>query len=195
MIDLMTYEDYKMLLSGEAGTYYRGRWEYFKEVIALIQPLSLSTILEIGPGYLPLVKNADLLLHPQDDHFGKPGDCPGKIIIHDVTVKPWPIDDRAYDLVIALQVWEHLDNKQPRAFRELKRITKRAILSVPYQWVGGMEKPMHRLHRDIDRELIADWTLNIPPQREMIIPRTGAEFSKGPRFVGYWDFTEGESLG
>ena len=189
MLDLMTYADYNMLLAGETGAYYSGRWAYFKEVIALIQPFFLNTVLEIGPGYLPLVKNADLLLHPQDDHFGRPCDCAGKIIIHNMTVKPWPIRDRVYDLVIALQVWEHLDNKQTRAFRELKRIAKRAILSFPYQWDGGMEKPMHRLHRDIDRELIADWTLNILPEQEMIIPRAGAEFSKGPRFIGFWDFT------
>lgn len=40
-----------------------------------------------------------------------------------------------------------------------------AILSFPYHWEGGEEKPNHRAHRDIDRQLIEDWTLNIKPEK------------------------------
>lgn len=96
--------------------------------------------------------------------------------------------NKQYDLLIALQVWEHLDNKQTRAFRELKRVAKRAILSFPYEWTGGEQKPSHRAHRDIDKALISDWTLNIPPREIIEIPRTSPGFSKGKRLIYYWVF-------
>jgi hypothetical protein len=188
MLELMTHKDYELLVSGEFKGYYLGRWEYFKKVIEIIEQLSVEKVLEIGPGHLPIVKNADILLNPQDDHFGKPDHMDGQVIMHDVTVKPWPLKDKQYDLVVALQVWEHLDNKQTRAFREVMRVSKRAILSFPYQWDGGSEKYMHRLHRDIDIELIQDWTLNIKPAEKIEIPRTGPEFSKGKRMICYWEF-------
>lgn len=190
MINCISYRDFEPLLSGEYADYYRGRWEYFKEVIGLAQDVSAARVLEIGPGILPIVKDADILLNPEDDQFGKPKQSIGKVIVHDLTVKPWPIFDKYYDLVIALQVWEHLDNKQSRAFRELMRTSRKAILSFPYQWEGGIEKHSHRLHRDIDRELIIDWALNIQPMKQLIVQRTGPEFSKGPRFIGYWEFEE-----
>ncbi len=188
MTDLMTYEDYKKLLESPMGEYYLGRWDYFKEVINIIKKLDVKSILEIGPGLLPIVKNADILLNPTDDHFGKPAETDNRII-YDITKKEWPIESKKYDLVIALQVWEHLDNKQSRAFRELRRISRRAILSFPYLWEGGIEeKPMHRAHRNIDKELIGDWTLNIKPAEIIEIGRTGKEFSKGKRLIYYFNF-------
>lgn len=55
-------------------------------------------------------------------------------------------------------------------------------------WDGGEEKPSHRAHRFIDQELIGDWTLNIKPEKIIEIPRTGDEFSKGPRVIYFWKF-------
>ncbi len=189
MTKLLSYDDYQQMLSSPHAEYYRGRWEYYKEVIKLVQQLNITRVLELGPGFLPIVKTADIMLNPEADHFGRPNDGEnGETVFHDATVSPWPIKDKAYDLLIALQVWEHLDNKQSRAFREVQRIAKRAILSFPYAWIGGVEKPSHRAHRDIDKELIADWTLNIPPQKIIEIPRTGPEFSKGRRLIYYWEF-------
>lgn len=157
-------------------------------MVKIADKLPVQRALEIGPGLLPIVKDADLMLSPEEDVFGIPDTFAGARIIHDATDSPWPIDNKQYDLVIALQVFEHLDNKQSRAFREILRISRRAILSFPYLWTGGLEKPSHRAHRDIDRQLIFDWTLNIPPKKMIEIPRTGDEFSKGPRFIGCWDF-------
>jgi len=187
-MELMTREDFQSLLDGPNSNYYLGRWEYFSKVIELIQNLELVKVCELGPGFMPIVKDADVMLSPNDDHFGKPDLVKGKTIIHDATVKPWPIRDKEYDLLIALQVLEHLDSKQTRAFREIMRVSKRAVLSLPLGWQGGEEKPTHRAHRDIDLELIHDWTLNVEPTTVIEIPRTGLEFSKGPRLICYWDF-------
>lgn len=187
-IDIMTYKDYQDLLKGPGSNYYIGRWEYFKEVIEIIKGQNIRSVLEIGPGLLPIVKNSDVIINPEEDAFGRPQEIFGKVLTFDATTKPWPILDKQYDLFIALQVWEHLDNKQSRAFREVMRISKMAILSFPYHWDGGEEKPSHRAHRDIDRELIEDWTFNVKPEKIIEIPRTGSEFSKGPRIIYFWRF-------
>jgi len=188
---IMSHDDYTTLLNGPHESYYTGRWEYYKEVISLIGDHKFERFLELGPGYMPIVKNSDVILNPLDDQFGKPDGVYGKVFTFDATQKPWPIMDKSYDLFIALQVWEHLDNKQSRAFREVMRIANAAILSFPYGWDGGKEKPSHRAHRDIDMELIRDWTLGITPIKTIEIPRTGPEFSKGPRVICFWDFTAG----
>lgn len=187
-LDTMTYFDYEDLLQGPRGSYYTGRWEYFKEVITIIGQEDIHSVVELGPGLLPIVKNADLILNPEEDSFGKPGELTGHHYRFDATTKPWPIDDKKYDLFIALQVWEHLDNKQSRAFREVMRISRSAILSFPYHWEGGEEKPSHRAHRGIDREIIEDWTLHVKPEKMIEIARTGPEFSKGPRIIYFWKF-------
>lgn len=187
-MELMTRDDFDALLEGPQRKYYMGRWEYFSVVLGIIQHLDVTTVLELGPGYMPIVRDADIMLGPEEDHFGRPKNVRGKTIVHDATIKPWPIQDKAYDLLVALQVFEHLDNKQSRAFREVMRVSKRAILSFPYSWQGGDPKWMHRLHRNIDGELIRDWTLGRKPLQIVEIPRTGSEFSKGPRLVYYWEF-------
>lgn len=184
----MSYDDFDTLLHSPHAPYYIGRWEYFKEVISIIENYKFESFLELGPGYMPIVKNSDVILNPLEDQFGKPNEVFGTIYTFDATQKPWPIKDKSYDLFIALQVWEHLDNKQTRAFREVMRIAKAAVLSFPYRWDGGEEKPSHRAHRDIDSELINDWTLGVKPTIAVEIPRTGPEFSKGPRMIYFWDF-------
>ena len=41
---------------------------------------------------------------------------------------------RAYDLFVAFQVFEHLGDSQPEAFREVRRVARNAILSLPIDW-------------------------------------------------------------
>lgn len=188
MGNLLSFDDYKKMLDSPYEEYYTGRWEYYKEVVGLIKKLEISTVLELGPGFLPIVSPSDIMVSPEDDKYGRPSSATGKVIVHDATIKPWPIQDKQYDLFIALQVWEHLDNKQQRAFREIQRTSKRAILSFPYGWTGGDQTPLHRAHRDIDKQLISDWTLNIPPSKVIEIERTGTKFSKGPRLIYFWEF-------
>jgi hypothetical protein len=185
----LTYTEYRTFLQGTNKEYYKGRWEYYKEVIKITKTEKYNNVIELGPGFVPIIKNGDIIINPLDDQFGKPDGGYGEIFKFDATIKPWPIKNKQYDLFIALQVWEHLDNKQTRAFKEVIRISKKAILSFPYEWDGGEEKPSHRAHRDIDLDLIKDWTLNVTPKKIIKIKRTGTEFSKGPRLICFWDFT------
>jgi hypothetical protein len=185
---LMTHEDYKELLKGSLGRYYEGRWEYFKEVIEIIKSENIESVLEIGPAQEPIVKNCDVMIKPEDDMWGKPKDGFSKQYFHDATEKPWPIKDKQYDLLLALQVFEHLDNKQNRAFREVMRVSRMAILSFPYMWDCPKDNANYPAHHLIDEELIGDWTLNVKPEKIIKISRTGPEVSKGPRIIYFWKF-------
>ncbi len=187
-MNLMTHDDFTKLLTGPHRSYYEGRWEYFSVVLEIIKKIQPKSVLEIGPGWLPVVKDADLMLAHEEDQFGRPSTSEGKLFVHDATIKPWPFKENGYDLVVALNVFEHLDNKQSRAFRETMRIARSAIITVPYGWSGGEKKWMHRIHRDIDKDLVADWTLRIEPSKIVEIPRVGNKFAQGPRLVYYWKF-------
>ncbi|MEN8904828.1 MAG: hypothetical protein ABF289_02600 [Clostridiales bacterium] len=194
-LDLMTANDFENLLKSESGHYYIGRWEYFKEVLKILENYKneIKMVLELGPSLMPIVKNSDLVINPREDQFGTPTELNVKKYSFDATTKPWPIKNKQYDMFIALQVWEHLDNKQSRVFREVIRISKMAILSFPYKWNDQgdeklLEKPGYRAHFDIDKELISDWTLGIKPKKIIEIPRTGTKISKGPRIIYFWKF-------
>ena len=184
----MTHEDYQELLKGPMGSYYEGRWEYFKEVIEIIRNEDIESVLEIGPAQEPIVKNCDVMIKPEDDIWGRPKEGFSKEYLHDATEKPWPIQDKQYDLVIALQVFEHLDNKQSRTFREVMRVSKMAILSFPYKWDCPKDDKNYPEHHLVDEELIGDWTLNIKPEKIIKIPRSGDRISKGPRIIYFWKF-------
>lgn len=185
---LMTHDDYLELLKGKMGKYYEGRWEYFKEVIRIIKNEDVESVLEIGPAQEPIVRNCDVMIKPENDMWGRPKNTFFKEYLHEATEKPWPIKNKQYDLVIALQVWEHLDNKQSRAFREVMRVSKMAILSFPYMWDCPKDSRNYPAHHMIDEELINDWTLNVKPEKIIIIPRTGSEVSKGQRIIYFWKF-------
>jgi Methyltransferase domain len=82
--------------------------------------------------------------------------------IHDATVIPWPFADRSFDLFLALQVFEHLKDRQPEAFLEVRRIARHAILSLPIDWV--MEDPRNK-HHMIPHERVMSWFAPVTPTR------------------------------
>jgi len=187
-METLTFEEYEKLLSGPMGDWYNGRWSYYGPVIELITELSIKNALELGPGKITMIKNCDVMVKPDDDFWGKPDKNVSKIIQHDATEKPWPIKDKEYDLFIALQVWEHLNSRQTKAFREVMRISKMAILSFPYNWNCPKDNANYPEHHMIDKELIGDWTLNIEPIKFLEIPSTSEKVSRGPRLIYLWKF-------
>ena len=160
--------------------YYRKRWHYFKKVIDILQETSFKSCLELGPYKRPIVHGCDAIdIRKHLDNL---------TYRHDATKIPWPIDDAKYDLFIALQVWEHLDNKQTRAFREVMRISRMAVLSFPYMWDWPKDSGNYPLHHLIDKELIEDWTLNVKPEKVIEVPRTGKRLTLGPKLIYLWKF-------
>ncbi len=152
--------------------YYKGRWSYFSLVIDLIEKAKPASVLELGPFRLPLVKGADTMdvvkVLDRLTYF------------HDATKIPWPIQDGKYDLFIACEVWEHLGNRQKEAFREVRRIARRALFSFPYKWKypPGSKDEEALSHADIDEGRIAAWTQSMKPKTVV--------FSKDRKFVVYY---------
>jgi len=188
-MELMTKIDFDELLNSSLSKYYEGRWAYFSEVVKIIEnEVNINKVLEIGPAFQTTVKECDIMVKPEIDVWGKPEKYIAEEIQHDATVIPWPIKDKEYDLVIALQVWEHLDDKQKEAFGEVIRTSKMAILSLPYKWDCPKDNANYPEHHMIDEAIIAGWTLNKKPEKIIHIPRTGDRVSKGPRVIYFWKF-------
>lgn len=153
--------------------YYRRRWTYFEPVIEMINRIGPSSVLELGAHRLPLVAGSDVM--------GLPKRSPIKLTYaHRAEDVPWPIDSSAYDLFIALQVWEHLPGNRADAFREVRRIASRAILSFPYLW----NCPRDPTHHGVTLEMICAWTAHHPPVELFTVKGTPGH----TRLVGLWEF-------
>jgi len=136
--------------------YLKDRWSYFSKVIEILNEEKPVTVLELGScgGAAPFT------MIKESDTFDIRKDLYDNLTYEwDATRTPWPIENNKYDMFIALQVWEHLGQKQVEAFKEVMRISRSAILSFPYMW--NCPKDVHHM---IDDKKIAEWTLNIRPK-------------------------------
>lgn len=145
--------------------YYRPRRVYLSAAGAaareLIDRRGLRTALELGPHLRPLIVGADVMDVVRNDALR----AEGRRIVHDATSVPWPFDDKAYDLFVALQVFEHLGDRQPDAFREVRRVARHAILSLPIDWV--MADPAN-CHHGLTHERALAWFAPIVPTRVLV---------------------------
>ncbi len=142
--------------------YYKDRWGYTAvacgEVGALIDRHGLRTALELGPHLRSVVVGADVI-----DRKTPAGiEVEGRVIVHDARRFPWPIEDAHYDLFVALQVFEHLQERQAAAFREVRRIARHAVISLPIDW--EMDDPNDCHHR-ISNERALGWFAPVVPSR------------------------------
>ena len=138
----------------ERDPYYRGREGYLTVAAGIASELikrdGLRTALELGPNLRPLLYAADVM-----DYQSRRGlELEGRVTIHDARVTPWPFADGEYDLFVALQVFEHLGTSQPEAFREVIRVARHAILSLPIDWV--MEDT-NNAHHGLTHERALSW--------------------------------------
>jgi hypothetical protein len=140
--------------------YYNGRWGYMSAALGqastLIRRHGLRTALELGAPVRPIIVGADVM-----DIKARPElDPTVPITVHDATQAPWPVEDKAYDLFLALQVFEHLRDRQREAFLEVRRVARHAIISLPIDW--EMEDPRN-CHHQISNAL--SWFAPIVPTR------------------------------
>ena len=146
--------------------YYRGRWDYHYEIIKEIVKFDdVETVLEMGPRRCPLVENEDVIDLVTKYIVDYPINI-NEFIHHNCQKVPYPIEDKKYDLLISCQVLEHLGihGEQIAIFDELERISKRAIISLPYKWFT----PHNRDHHMIDKEVISVWASGREPVFEKI---------------------------
>jgi hypothetical protein len=145
--------------------YYRGRWDYTSVACdaagELIDRHGLHSALELGPHIRSIVVGADVMdLRAQPDLQSE-----GRLLVHNATIKPWPVADAEYGLFVALQVFEHLGDRQAEAFSEVCRVARHAIISLPIDW--EMADPTN-CHHQISAEQVLAWFLPVVPTRIVV---------------------------
>ena len=150
-IRAITGSEFDAIVAGHP--YYRGRRRYMlaaaAEADALIRARGLRTALELGPHLRPLIVGSDVM----DLRVNADLDAEGTVFAHDATVTPWPVE-RTYDLFVALQVFEHLGTSQAQVFREVSRVARNAIISLPIDWVKADPTD---IHHGITNERVLGW--------------------------------------
>jgi hypothetical protein len=157
----MTREQYLALC--QKHPYYKGRWGYYSAAADIIKREGFTQVLEVGPAAVPLVEGAQLMVYPKASSHVK-GDP--ATYLWDAMQTPWPIGAKRYDAVVALQVLEHLGEKQRDAFKEMRRVARFAVLSFPYRW----NTPKDPIHHNIDDTKITRWTMNLPMVDRIVVP-------------------------
>ena len=142
---------------------YNGRWGYISHVISELRKIKPKTILELGSYKINLTNNSDNMDINED--YIDIDNTNNKKYIQDGSTLPWDIEDKYYDVFIGLQVFEHLGDNQSDIFKEVMRVSKNAIISLPYLW----DKPEDKMHHMIDDEKIKEWTNNILPEKIIYI--------------------------
>jgi hypothetical protein len=158
-IRVLTGPEFEAVAQG-SPTYYKGRRGYMSAAANvadhLIETYHLTSALELGPHIRPLIVGADVMDRDRPPDL----QTSGQIVIHDATKTPWPFEDKAYDLFVGLQVFEHLVGKQHEAFQEVRRVARHAVISLPIDWV--MKDPTN-CHHQISNERALSWFEPVVP--------------------------------
>lgn len=147
------------------------RWEYSSTAIGWVEKQRAERVLELGCAGLPLFHGSDSMDVAAETQ---------PTFLRDATETPWPVADKAYDVFVALQVFEHLLGKQQAVFAEVMRTSRQAILSFPFKWKDTSQLD----HNDIDERVIAHWTLGVPSRATHIVSRN----RKRMRIIMHWVF-------
>jgi len=129
------------------------RWEYIEIAILMMQGIGAKDIIEFGASGIPLNSDSIICDYPKFNLDKTPF----------LTDQGNPLPSKCVDAVCALQVWEHLKNPVA-AFAEVRRISRAAILSVPYEWKHGDAQ-----HQNIDMNRILEWTSGLNPDKSVIV--------------------------
>ncbi len=142
---------------------------FLKTVVATVRPLQITTVLDVGCG------EGFTLARLKKVHIGKVYEGIekdlvaielGKKLYPKVTIKEGdiyklPYKSNSFDLVMATEVLEHLDNPK-KAYRELLRVSKKyVLLSVPNEpWFTfqRIARFQNILHLGAHPEHIQHWT-------------------------------------
>lgn len=124
------------------------RWEYLKIAVKYVKLINPDNCLELGAATIPIVSNGDTMDKNEWDNL---------TYFWNALKIPWPVEDKKYNVFVALQVWEHLKNKQNEVFQEVARISDWAVLSLPYKW------DQEGSHGRITKSVILNWTSPYKP--------------------------------
>lgn len=150
-------------------SYYESRktFNYYTKVNEILGNIKFKTIIDIGSRKSPILEKI-----PSDIEKAALDVIPIKsgsddIKQHTGDFYTWT-PDKIYDVVLCLQVLEHLDN--PKLFtRKLFETGKKVIISVPYKWKKGFCK--YHVQDPVDEDKIYSWTQKTPTSSYIIEDR------------------------
>lgn len=150
---IITFEQYKNRIKKLNDQYWNKefknnfrRWEYLSQAAEQLKKIPNERVLEIGVYKMPVTTHSDVMDLTNCD-------IAKTMYKQDATKTPWKIQDKAYDVVIANQVMEHLEGKQRQTWGEIARVADYAIVSIPYMW----NCPQVPDHHQIGEEHIKEW--------------------------------------
>lgn len=179
-VNLLTKEQFSKTaeeIGGDHWQHLEGRWYYHSQALELLKCLDIvspKNVLEMGTVGMQLVENSHTI--DFDEHWDFPGKNP--TYNHNAKVTPWPIEDKKYDIFIALRVFQHLQPKQKEAFLETKRIAKHVILCIPIESNDNISstKPL-----GITLEQLIEWNNGVLPNKVVETRDWGN--------IYYWNFS------
>lgn len=122
------------------------RWSYHRKTIEILKSLNPTKVLEAGTMGIPVVQGSDTIDLDLPDYGWRLTYAPS--YNHDLSVIPWPIETKSYDVFIALRVFHHLDN-EAACLHEMERIAQHIILAQPEDSARRYEairQPDHKYH-------------------------------------------------
>lgn len=114
----------------DSGHWDDSRWSYHAFASLVAQIIEPSRVLELGTMGVKICSHSDEMDFPVAKFW--PVDNPK--YLHNAKLTPWPIEDKSYDLFIALRVFHHLAPDQEKCFKEMKRVAKNIILTLPIEY-------------------------------------------------------------
>lgn len=155
-----------------AEDYYNKRKDmnYYKAVLAVVRALPYRSILDVGARRSPVLE----VLPPSKERvtLDKVAIRSPEGIHHVVADFLTWTPDRNYDIVLCLQVLEHLDSPAP-FLKKLFATGRNVIVSVPYRWKKGLCK--YHIQDPVTLAKLVGWAGGRKPLAHWIVEDNGRE--------------------
>ena len=150
----------------DINKYYEERKEYnyYKKVNSILSKLQFNSIIDIGGRKSPILEQLNDSIYKSLLDISKIKGENKNINYITADFYKWA-PDRVYDIVLCLQVLEHLD--KPAEFaQKLFGTGKKVIISLPYKWPKGF--CIHHIQDPVDEKLIKEWTNRKPTESYIV---------------------------
>ena len=117
------------------------RWEYHEKTVELLKQLDTTSVLEAGTMGIKILYTSDTIDYDIPQGGWKLSYKP--TYNHNLKVLPWPVNDKQYDVFIALRVFHHFRGDPKIYFNEMARITNHIILAFPHS-IANIYKEMQK---------------------------------------------------
>lgn len=171
MVNFLTKEKFIKLSANNKKYWSLRRWQYMSVVVNMLKNSVFSSVLEIGTNGIKILEDSKVLDFVEgsiiEEYKEVVFDFTGVDYNHDITKIPWPFKSGEFDFIIALQVFEHLDENriiQKHVFDECLRVSNNLIISIPFGW-----KTDDKYHRNITDKDVIKWSSGRLPKQCQIV--------------------------